>query len=221
MSFARSAFESTLDFFTGEDLLSSVEAEQVVSLLDDDFEFADVFRFAESVHVHVEADSIDDLPHAAIRRGARPEHEETYPDMIKYGFQGGLGVIFSDFTIAQDDLIDGAVTGPKPYVDHLGVDLRDEGPETRAAFESIPTRAGDVHWRHVHQASPLYCCYVSVGEKHWVYPPEGTVRGRRPIEFAFGELKTYDTHMGCDYRPIDPGHPLAGVPVPARTDSCH
>jgi hypothetical protein len=104
-------------------------------------------------------------------------------------------------------------------VDHLGVDLRDESPATRALFDSIPQRAAEVGWRHVHQAAPLYCCYTACGEKHWVYPPEGAAGGRRPIEFAFGSLRQFETNMGCDYRPIDPAHPLAGT-LPVRSIDC-
>jgi hypothetical protein len=47
-----------------------------------------------------------------------------------------------------------------------------------------------------------------------VYPPTGTDVKYRPIEFAFGELQVFGEDVGCDYRPIDPGHPLAALVPP-------
>ena len=219
--FDREAFERTLGVFSNLGLVSPRERAQVLSLLDEDFEFAETIRFADSVHLHVEVDRVDDLPDEEIQRsGVTSVSRYSGPDMVKYSYPGGIGVIFSSFTIAQDDLIKDAPKRQKPYVDHVGIDLRDESAPTRAVFDVIPQRASEVGWRHVHQPAPLYCCYVAVGEKHWVYPPEGAAQGRRPIEFAFGELRKFDTNMGCDYRPIDPAHPLAGT-LPTRTMDCN
>lgn len=217
----REAFEKVLSIYSELGLVSAREQTQVLSLLDEDFEFAETIRLADSVHMHVEVERVGDLPDEEIQRlGVSSISRYSGPDMVKYSYAGGIGVIFSSFTIAQDDLIKGGPKRPKPYVDHIGIDLRNESAVTRAAFDAIPERATGVGWRHVHQAAPLYCCYVAVGEKHWVYPPEGAAGGRRPIEFAFGELRKFDTNMGCDYRPIDPAHPLAGT-LPTRTMDCN
>ena len=218
--FDRQAFESTLSFFSKLGLLSKGEPEQVLSVLDEDFEFAEAIRFSESVHVHVEVDSVKDLPDGDIQRnGVSSITRYDEPDMVKYSYPGGINIIFSAFTISQEDLIEGAAARPKPFVDHLGVDLRDESAATRVVFDAIPRRAAEVGWRHVHQAAPLYCCYTACGEKHWVYPAETARGGLRPIEFAFGSLRKFDSNMGCDYRPIDPAHPLAGT-LPTRSMEC-
>jgi hypothetical protein len=218
--FDREAFASTLGFFSGLGLLSRSEPEQVLSVLDEGFEFAEAIRFSESVHVHVEVDSVKDLPDEEIQRnGVSSITRYEEPDMVKYSYPGGINIIFSAFTISQEDLIEGGAVRPKPFVDHLGVDLRDESAATRAVFDAIPQRAAEVGWRHVHQAAPLYCCYTACGEKHWVYPTETAHGGLRPIEFAFGSLREFDSNMGCDYRPIDPAHPLAGS-LPTRSMEC-
>jgi hypothetical protein len=215
--FDREAISGTLTFFSKLGLLSQSEPDQVLSLVADDFEFAETMRFAESIHVHVEVDSVRDLPDEEIqRRGVSSTTRYEQPDMVKYCYPGGVNLIFSAFTISQDDLIGGAVR-PKPFVDHFGVDLRDESSATRAIFDNIPKRARQVGWRHVHQAAPLYCCYTACGEKHWVYPAHSSSGERRPIEFAFGSLRNFESNMGCDYRPIDPAHPLAGT-LPTRSD---
>jgi len=217
--FDREVVESTLSFFSKLGLVSRNEPEQVLSMLDEAFEFSEAMRFAESVHVHVEVDSVKDLPDKEIQRnGVESISRYQEPDMVKYGYPGGINLIFSAFTISQEDLID-EIALPKPFVDHFGVDLRDESAVTRAAFDAIPSRAAEVGWRHVHQAAPLYCCYTACGEKHWVFPPEGGRGGRRPIEFAFGSLRQFESNMGCDYRPIDPAHPLAGT-LPTRSMEC-
>jgi hypothetical protein len=215
----REACERTMSLFSSLALLSRPEVEQVLSLLDRDFEFAEIMSFAESVHVHVEVDNIEDLPVREIERsGVSSIDRYQKPDMVKYSYNGGINVIFSAFPISQDDLIAGGGL-TKPFVDHLGVDLRDESADTRAIFNTIPERAVAVGWRHVHQAAPLYCCYTACSEKHWVYPPTPARPGYRPIEFAFGALRKFDSNMGCDYRPIDPAHPLAGT-LPTRSVEC-
>lgn len=212
--------ESTLGFFSKLGLVSRNEPDQVLSLLDEKFEFSETMRFAESVHVHVEVESVQDLPDTEIlRNGLLSTSRYQEPDMVKYSYPGGLNLIFSAFTISQDDLLGNGATLPKPFVDHFGVDLRDESDATRAVFDAIPQRATEVGWRHVHQAAPLYCCYTACGEKHWVFPPDGGRGGRRPIEFAFGSLRQFESNMGCDYRPIDPAHPLAGT-LPTRSMEC-
>jgi hypothetical protein len=217
--FDRAAFDDTLRFFANLNLLSERETEQVLSLLAENFEFAPIMRNAESVHLHVEVDDINDIPDAKIQsRGVVAVDRYKEPDIVKYSYPSGINIVFSAFPISQDDLVPN--TGrPKPFVDHLGIDLRDESSAMRAIFDSIPKRATEMGWRHVHQAAPLYCCYTACSEKHWVFPPAGAEAGYRPIEFAFGSLQKFDTNMGCDYRPMDPAHPLAGT-LPTRTMSC-
>jgi len=210
LSFESSTVKRDLLLFTARGLLTDAEAAQVLEFAREDFPFAEAMHNAESLHVHVSADEREGLPDVeAIRVAAR----ETSGDdrERKYVFASGLNVIFALDPTAQDEFIDGAAPRSKPYVDHLGVDLRDESDETRRIFDGIPFVARRAGWRHVAQEGPVRCCHVEMGPKHWVYPPEGVAGTRRPIEFAFGELKLADKYLGCDYRPIDPAHPMAAL----------
>jgi hypothetical protein len=208
MTFDQSAVSDDLGLFTARGLLDEHEAAQVLEVVGDAFPFGRAMSLAESVHVHVTVDSVDELPGLDSLATAAAEAQFGERER-KFVFDSGLNVIFADEPTAQDELIPGAVTRPKPYVDHLGIDLRDETTETKAVFDSIPDMAGTAGWRHVHQSGPVRCCHTEMGPKHWVYPPEGPSGHRRPIEFAYGELKATDEYIGCDYRPIDPAHPLA------------
>ncbi|WP_255945382.1 hypothetical protein [Streptomyces odontomachi] len=194
-------------------LINATERREVLSVMDEDFAFADAVRFTDSVHAHVKVEDVDALPHAELTAlGYRPENAE--PGYIKYSTDVGVHFIFSSIPIAQDDSIPGAVTLAKPFMDHVGIDMRDESEATRAAFDAVVDRAAELGWREATQAGPVHCCHTQVAGKHWTYPPECWTGWRRPVEFAFGTLKIFDKIMGCDLRPIDPGHPLAGTGTP-------
>ena len=208
MSFPAPSIEEDLRLFTERGLMADHEAAQVLEVVSETFPFARAMNNAESIHVHINADTVTGLPSEqgllqACRTAAGDDRER------KFSFRSGLNVVLALDPTAQDELIPGAVTQAKPYVDHLGIDLREESPDTLEVFEAIPLMAARAGWRHQHQSGPVNCCHVEMGPKHWVYPPEGVQGTRRPIEFAYGELKMSDTYLGCDYRPIDPGHPLA------------
>jgi hypothetical protein len=170
----------------------------------------------------VNVDDIDAIPNLA-ELGFSDATLTRTPADVKYSFPGGLNVVFAAEATSQDELIEGAVQWSRPYVDHLGVDLREDSSASRAVFDQIPALAEGTGWRHLHQAGPVMCCYTATSEKHWIFPPGGHGSDLRPIEFAFGDLKTFDTHVGCDYRPIDPEHPLAAsacvtaAPAPPET----
>ena len=219
MPFDLRALSDDLRLFTDRRLLSEVEAAQVLDAAGEEFAFATLMGLADSIHVHVNVDSLDTVPGAedALVRTAKQVARDDFECKIE--FASGLNVIFATEPTAQDELIAGAVTSPKPYVDHLGVDLRDESDPTRAAFDSIPAIAGTAGWRHVAQDGPVNCCHVVMGPKHWVYPPDTAAGIGRPIEFAFGALTPSETYVGCDYRPIDPAHPLADRAAELFTDS--
>lgn len=209
MSLDLEAFAATTQFFCDQQLLNSDERHQILWLFDDDFTFTDAVRAAGTVHVHVKVDDVAALPHRRIRAlGVAPENEA--PGYVKYSFPGGINMVFSSIPVAADDLIEGAVTTPKPFMDHAGLDIRHEGPSYRAVFDAIPDRAAALGWRTVAQDGPVHCCHTEVAAKHWVYPPTCLTSWRRPLEIAFGALKIFDATMGCDLRPMDPAHPLAG-----------
>lgn len=211
MALDRARIAATLDWFERRDLLSRREPEQVLSLTEPGFTFADAVARASSVHVHVKVDDINDLPHREIAAAGELERLKD-PGYVKYRFPGGVNMIFSSFPVAQDDLIKGAVTLATPYVDHLGVDLRSEDEITRSVFEEVPKLAAAEGWRTTHQGGngqPVMGAHTQVSEKYWAFAPEGPDGWRRPTEFAFGELLVSDDFVGCDHRPIDPAHPLA------------
>lgn len=209
MSLDPHAFAPTTEFFCDQRLPTADERRQILWLLDDDIPFADVVRAADSVHVHVKVEDVAALPHRQIRGlGVAPENEAA--GYVKYRFPGGINMIFSSIAVAADDLIDGAVTGAKPFMDHAGLDIRREEPVNRAIFDAVAERAVALGWRTVTQDGPVHCCHTEVAVKHWVYPPACLTNWRRPLEIAFGALKLLGTAMGCDLRPMDPAHPMAG-----------
>ncbi|GIG90647.1 hypothetical protein [Plantactinospora endophytica] len=205
----QSSASATLRFFTEQGLISDDEATLVSELFTPDFPFAAAMGIAESVHVQVKVADIGTLPHDKIlAQGVTAQREA--PNFRKYGFPNGVAVIFTSGPIAEEDLIPGAVTRPLPFVDHLGIDLREDSPDSRAVYADLAERALAAGWRHVRQGgpqAPVRGCQCEVPEKSWVYPPDGH---GRPIEFAFGELELLSSaDTSCDYRPIDPQHPLA------------
>ncbi|MCW5560186.1 MAG: hypothetical protein KIT22_20400, partial [Verrucomicrobiae bacterium] len=125
-----------------------------------------------------------------------------------YRFPDGVNAIFSSIPVAQDNLAETPENRrPRPHLDHLGIDLRQEQEPVKAGFDAVPERAGDLGWGHIPQGGkgrPVYCCHIEVAEKHWVYPPEGAGHAGIPLEFAFGHLKTNAFKAGCDLRPSSP-----------------
>jgi hypothetical protein len=203
------AFDAVTVFCCDQRLLTAEERGEILWLLGEDFPFTGAVRAADSVHVHVKVDDVLALPHPQIHDlGAAPENEA--PGYIKYRFCGGINMIFSSIPVAADDLVEGAVMTPKPFMDHAGLDIRCEEPSHRAVFDAIPGQAAAGGWRTVAQSGPVRCCHTVVAGKHWVYPPASLTGWRRPIEIAFGALKVFDGSMGCDLRPMDPVHSLAG-----------
>jgi hypothetical protein len=205
----RQAFAATTEFFCDQHLLTADERCQIQWLLSDDFPFADAVRAADSVHVHVKVEDVAALPHRQIR-GLGVAAENQAAGYVKYPFPEGINMIFSSIPVAVDDLLDGAVTAAKPFMDHAGLDIRREESANRALFDAVAERAVALGWRTVAQDGPVHCCHTEVAAKHWVYPPACLTNWRRPIEIALGVLRILDTAMGCDLRPIDPAHPLAG-----------
>lgn len=223
MQLDRQRFSDVLDFFSELRLVGRDEVDEVLALLDRRFPFANTLERAESVHVHVRVDDVAALPHDRIRAfGSGPENAKD--GYVKYPFAGGLNMIFSSIPVAQDDLLADRSGAPKrPFVDHLGVDLREESDAARTLFDRVPARAALLGWRHAAQGGPgkpVYCCHVEVAEKHWVYPAEGAP-WKRPIEFAYGALKVNEGTMGCDLRPIDPTHPEAASVANACCGPAH
>lgn len=192
-------------------LVSAAESEQVMHLLGPDCPYFAATRLATSLHLHVKVDDTTALPHAQlIALGATLENErEGY---LKYTFEGGLNFIASSIPIADEDTLETAEPVAKPFLDHVGVDLRRETGIVRARFEEVATVAQRVGWAHVRQGGrgrAVHCCHTHVAEKHWVYPLSEESTFKRPLEFAYGPLEVSAEVSGCDLRPIDPRHPAA------------
>jgi hypothetical protein len=200
-----------LEYFRAQGFISADEQALVASLFDPQFVFADALGIAESVHVQIKCADVKALPVDEIAaQGVIAQR--TMKNFHKFSFPGGLAVIFTSGPIAEEDLIPGAVTRALPFVDHLGIDLREDTTDTRGIYEALPEKAVAAGWRHVRQggpSEPVRGCSCEVPEKSWLYPPDGPGGFGRPIEFAFGELEVVAEDNGCDYRPIDPIHPLA------------
>jgi len=218
----RDAFERALLVCSRLGLFAPKDPDAVLYLLDVDFPFHEAVALASSVHVHTKISDVRALdPVAFAALGG--EVERSSPGYVKYRLPGGINLIFSSLPIAEEDLVDPEVTARLPFVDHLGVDLRDTR-RVQAVHSQVPAVAAQSGWGYRYQGSPVLGCHAEVKEKHWVYPPGGPGDWRRPTEFPIGPLTLHEDYVGCDLRPIDPRHPLAAraahqVATQCTTDS--
>ncbi|APV50693.1 hypothetical protein BWI17_13975 [Betaproteobacteria bacterium GR16-43] len=181
-------------------LLTPVEAGQLHALGGDPA-LDECLSRAETVHVHVKVEDTDALPLGELAAaGAVLDHGK--PGFVKFRLPGAVNAIFSHIPVSDDDLREAAGTRrPRPFLDHIGVDLRSTDERSRAAFASLDTLASTRGWRTVSQGGegqPVRCCHVEVLEKRWLFP---TAPGARPVEFAFGPLRENAAGSGCDLRP--------------------
>lgn len=166
---------------------------------------------AETIHLHVKVADTRGLARSAFEAaGGTLDHARE--GFVKYRLPGGINAIFSHIPVSADDLREAAEgRRERPFLDHIGIDVRAVDADARAAFDAMPRIASARGWTHVAQGAPgraVRCCHVEVAEKHWVYPAQG-----RPIEVAFGPLRQSDGAPGCDLRPADPRIALG---APAR-----
>ncbi len=215
------AWRRTLREFRALGLVSDLEVDEALSLLDPAFPFFAALRMADSVHLHVKVDEVDHLPFSKILAlGTQPENAR--PGYVKYPFPGGINLIFSSIPIAEEDQLPDP-RAPKPFVDHFGIDLRREMGIVRALYEDTPSVARRAGWPCKSQGGSgraVFCCHAMVAEKYWVYPPSEGPRWTRPFEFAYGPLEISQEMNGCDLRPIDPRHPSAAT-VAACAPAAH
>ena len=185
-------------------LLRREEIDRIREVLGD-AGLAETLGFAETVHLHVKVEDTEALPRAALEAaGAQWDHGR--PGFVKFRFPDGVNAIFSHIAVSQDDLHESACARrPRPFLDHLGIDVREAGAASRAAFGRIPQLAMARGWAWVRQGAGgkgVRCCHVEVEEKHWLFAsPAGP---GLPIEIALGPLVQRDGAAGCDLRPADP-----------------
>lgn len=194
---------STLELAEKHRLLGPREKDFILGMFDASNPFATATELANTFHVHIRVDRTLDLPRAAfLEAGAVIENEKD--GYVKYAFPGGANLIFSSINVSQDDLREtNDNRRARPFLDHVGIDLRDETPQVRAVFDAVPAMAAEKGYTHATQGTPdnpVFCCHTNVSLKHWVYPEMSSPS----IEFAFGPLKIDLDKSGCDLRPSDP-----------------
>ena len=186
-------------------LISDCESKQISFLVASDFPFLNHLETAECVHVHIKVKDTALLDNSMFESwgGIAENEKEGY---VKFTFEDGVNVIFSSRAVSEDDLRDNAMERPRPFLDHVGIDLRKSDAQSREQFEQIPAVAKQQDWAVVTQGGdrPVFCCHVEVEKKYWVYPPVDSGPIRVPLEFALGDLKVNAESMGCDLRPTDP-----------------
>ncbi len=197
-------------------LVSVAESAEVQALLAPAGRFANAVALADSVHLHLKVDDTHALPlNDFFDAGARLDHQKD--GFVKFRFPGGLNLICSHIPVSQDEQRETpANRRPRPFIDHIGIDLRRESAEVRAVFDALPGQAAALGWAHAAQGGPgqpVQCCHVEVGEKYWLYPGADDGQGGIPLEFSYGPLTLTPGRSGCDLRPSDPRS--AAAPAPA------
>jgi len=193
----------TLDFLASLRLVSPSELHLVESTLAERV-LAPCLDRADSIHLHVKLDDTGRLPHAGVEAagGVLDHARDGY---VKYCMPGGINAIFSHIPVSQDDLRE-CESGrrPRPFLDHIGIDVRALDAHSRAAFDALPLAAAALGWAHVPQGGsgqPVRCCHIEVEQKRWLFP---NARGARPVEIALGPLRHGAGAAGCDLRPTHP-----------------
>jgi hypothetical protein len=210
----RQATAATLDRVQSLGLINQRELATALGIFEPCFAFTDALAAADSIHIHIKVADVATAPDEALRAGGGviENGKEGY---VKYAFPGGVNVILSSINVSEDDLVETpCAMRPRPFVDHIGIDLRRETVDVENRFENVPQRAAGLGWSHVPQGAPgrpVFCCHVEVGRKHWVYPPGSANAPGIPLEFAFGALKINPVASGCDLRPAPPGTVASGA----------
>jgi hypothetical protein len=123
---------------------------------------------------------------------------------------GSVNAIFSHIPVSEDDLREcSSNRRPRPFLDHIGIDVRVLSPQSRNAFDALPAAAHSAGWAHAEQGGAgrtVRCCHVEVDEKLWLFP---TGEDSRPVEIALGPLREGPANGGCDLRPSHPALSLA------------
>ncbi|WP_404308382.1 hypothetical protein [Neorhodopirellula lusitana] len=201
------ATQAATDLLLRLRLINACEQQRCLDLFAEHFPFSAAMASCESLHIHVKVDDTSDLPADQLdAAGCKLDYAKE--GFVKYHFPGGVNLIFSSIVIAQDELAESCENRrQRPFVDHIGIDLRDESASTKATFQQVPVIASRLGWEEVPQGQEgtgVHCCHVEVSEKHWVFPCGDAAQPHIPMEFAFGKLKVNDVAGGCDIRPMSP-----------------
>lgn len=219
------SFESlfaTTKLLLAHQLINPCEQARVQALLAEDFPFCDAMSHCDSIHLHVKVCNANDEQLSQVMSESG-ELDYSKPGFVKYRFAGCVNLIFSSIPVSEDELVENSEHNRKrPFLDHIGIDLRREEPQVSQAFAGIPAQARSLGWAVASQGcngKGVHCCHVEVNAKHWVYPSESSPAPQIPLEFAFGELKINVISGGCDLRPMDPVRKQRdGVTIPNCRD---
>lgn len=199
--------QASIDFLVSQGLLTPWERSKIDDLDQAAYPFRAYVKAAETLHLHIKVENTDELPiNAFFDAGARLDHQKH--GFVKYRFPGQINAIFSHIKVSQEELLETESNRrARPFLDHIGIDLRAETEENRMLFDRLPAVADTKKYALASQGGagkPVYCCHVEVAEKHWIYPPKKDEHPGIPLEFAFGALKINPGSSGCDLRPADP-----------------
>lgn len=201
------AVREATDLLLALDLINARERQRCLDLFEQQFAFADTLAACDSLHIHIKVDDTRTLPRESfLQAGCQLDYSKEGFD--KYLFPAGVNLIFSSIVVSQEELAETDQTRRKrPFVDHFGIDLRDESENVKRLFDTIPQISAKLGWEEVPQGEDgqgVHCCHVEVSEKHWVFPGPTAPAPQVPMEFAFGSLKVNEVSGGCDLRPMSP-----------------
>jgi hypothetical protein len=137
------AAKTTTDLLLDLQFMNACEQQRCLDLFDPNQPFAQAVAACESLHIHLKVDDTAQLPMDAF------QHAGCQLDYAKEGFTklltgNGINLIFSSIAIAQDDLSETEQQQRKrPFVDHFGIDLRNESAEVKAEFDMVPAIAAN------------------------------------------------------------------------------
>ena len=199
------------DILKKEKLLNEEELHLITGLTRNDFSYAAQLAIADSIHFHIHVPDIEKLPYSLFEDndGKVENKKEGY---IKYGFPGGLKIIFSHIPVAQKE--QSAKCFEQSYLDHIGIDIRSDNKEAYIVFQQIPLIAAQQDYFFKRQGDgveAVKCCHMQVKEKYWVYAAKNI-----NYEFAFGPLVIHEQGFGIDLRPANPFN----KPVMEESQAC-
>jgi hypothetical protein len=138
--------DSNLDTLDRFGLISKHERFEINELARAGGPFVNGLALAETMQLHIKVDDTDILPERAfLAVGAKLDHSTE--GLVKYLFPARINIIFSHIKVSQDELVETESNRrPRPFLDHMGIDLRDEAPQVRATFEELATLAEELQW---------------------------------------------------------------------------
>lgn len=218
---AAAPLKTATDLLVQRQLINSCEQARVLAICQAEFPFQLAMQHCQSVHLHIKVDNANE-PELNDFLARFCELEYGKEGFVKYTHAGDVNLIFSSIPVSEDELLETECQRrSRPFLDHIGIDLREETAEIRQAFARIEARAREHGWTVSSQGDGqrgVHCCHVEVQAKHWAFPSDSSAPPQIPLEFAFGPLKVNEVSGGCDLRPMDPVRKLRdNIQLPA----CH